>query len=95
MNAPKSKYVNKTGINYTKTMLTRYVEESLCQENVQLLGIFEKEVSTSLQHIGNLKITCVNAVNRRYEISILMGEHSYINKHVAAEALLEGGAHML
>ena len=64
MNAPKSKYVNKTGVNYTKTMLTRYVEESLCQENVQLLGVFEKEVSTSLQHIGNLKITCVNAINR-------------------------------
>jgi len=84
MNDPEVYKYLETGGDYTKEMLTDYIE-TLTNKHTFFWGIHTKEDD---KHIGNIKIDPINKRHGYGEYGILMGDRSEWGKGYAKEASL-------
>jgi len=69
---------------FTKEDQIKYITSITNSKNTMLYGIFKENL-----HIGNIQISNIDSVNKRAEVSYLIGEKKYWGKGVASYAISE------
>jgi RimJ/RimL family protein N-acetyltransferase len=63
---------------------TKEFIRSVTNDNNYFLGIFDKATN---EHIGNIKIGCINAYHKYADLGFLIGEKKYWGRGIATEAI--------
>jgi RimJ/RimL family protein N-acetyltransferase len=73
-NPSNNKFILSSNINFTIDMLRKYIDSCNNNDNILLIGIFDK---LSGEHIGNIKYDNIDMIDKSSVMGILIGEKEY------------------
>jgi len=87
-NPSNNKFILSSNINFTIDMLRKYIDSCNNNDDILLIGIFDK---LSSEHIGNIKYDNIDMINKSATMGILIGEKEFrgigLAKNVIQETL--------